>query len=242
MKKLLTAVLILLVIVAGGLFFFTSRLDGVVAGIIENQGSSVTQTPVTVGGVSIKLVDATASISRLAVGNPKGFSGNAIEMDNFAIALDPSTLTGDIIVIKSVAVQGARVNLQQSGTRLNLRELLNSLPDEDGADSAPGDSGGKKVVIERFTLDGASAMVDLPDVGERREVELPKIVVRDIGRATHGATGAEVAEQILRPVLERALDSSVTQSVKDKVREKLGATTGGLLENLGDAMRDKDPE
>lgn len=244
MKKVLTGLLVLIVVIAGGLFFFASRLDGIVAGIIEEQGSAATQTPVRVGGVSVDLADAAGSISRLTVGNPEEFDGNAIEMEGFSIRLDPSTLTDDTIVVRSVEVTGARLNVIQKGSVNNLRVLSENLRRLSG-ESAADESGGRKIVVDRFTLDGASASVDLPDFDERRLVQLPTIVVRDVGRASNGATAAEVARQILRPVVERALESAVAQSVQDRVREGINDATGGLLNDLEDALgagKKEDPD
>ncbi|MDX1482588.1 MAG: hypothetical protein R3315_12970 [Woeseiaceae bacterium] len=242
MKKVLTGVLVLVVIIAGGLFFFASRLDGIVAGIIEEQGSAATQTPVRVGGVSIDLADASGAIARLTVGNPDRFGGNAIEMEDFSIALDPSTLTDDTIVIRSVNVAGATLNVIQEGSGNNLREILDNLRMLQSGDAAADETGGRKVVIERFTLDGASASVDLPDFNETRRVELPTIVVRDIGRATNGATATQVAQQVLRPVVERALESAVAQSVQDRIREGINEATGGLLQQLDEAIGGADDD
>lgn len=244
MKKVLTGLLVLVALIAGGLFFFASRLDGIVAGIIEDQGSAATQTPVRVGGVSIDLADAGGSISRLTVGNPEEFSGNAIEMEGLSIRLDPSTLTDDTIVVRSVDVTGARLNVIQEGPVNNLRELLNNLRQLSG-EATQNDGSGRKIVIDRFTLDGASTSVDLPDFEERRVVQLPTIVIRDLGRASNGASAAEVARQILRPVVERALESAVAQSVKDQVREGINEATGGLLNDLEDALgagKKEDPD
>jgi len=235
-KTTLFVVFAIIAVVGGGLVYVATQLDSIVAGIIEEQGSAATQTPVRVGGVSIDLRGATGAISELTVANPDGFSGNAIEMEDFSLALDASSLTEDTIVIRDVTVRGARLDILQQGSRNNLRELMRNLEQLQGDDPAADDEAGKRVIIERFTLDGARASVSLPDLDERREVTLPAIVVRDIGRASGGATGAQVAAQILRPVVDRALSSAATQTLKDRAGEKLEEVTDGLLRGLGNAL------
>jgi hypothetical protein len=131
-------------------------------------------------------------------------------------------------------VSEARINVLQQGARNNLRELLANLQQLQSGDSAPAEeSGGKRIIIDRFTLEGASASVSIPDLNEMRDVTLPTIVVRDIGRASNGATGAQVAQQILRPVLEKAIASAATQAVKDQATRKIGDALGGLLKGIG---------
>lgn len=242
MKKLIIAIGILVLIVIGGVIYVGTQLDGIIAGIIEDEGSAATQTPVRVAGVEIKIAEASAAISNLTVGNPEGFSGNAIEMDGFSMRLDPSSLTTDTIVIEDVTVSGARLNVLQQGVGNNLNQLLDNLRSlQQGAGASEG--GGKKLIIERFTLEGASAFLSAPDLTEDREVSLPTIVVRDIGRASNGATGAEVAQQLLRPVIEKTLSSAATQSLKDKASEKLDEVKDSLLKGLTGVLGgDDEPE
>jgi hypothetical protein len=70
---------------------------------------------------------------------------------------------------------------------------------------------------------------------------LPTIVVTDIGRSSKGATGAQVARQLLRPVIEKTLTSTAIQSLKDKASQKLGEVADSLLNGLG-GMSDDDEE
>ena len=232
-SKVFIAALILFVLVAGGLYYLASNLNGIVAGVIEKQGSTATQTAVAVDGVDIRIADAAASLSGLSVANPEGFAGNAVELGAFSVRLDPGSLATDTIVINAITVSGARINVLQQGTRNNLRELLGNLQQLRSGAAAPAeDSGGKRIIIDRFTLEGASASVAVADLDEMREVELPPIVVRDIGRASNGATAAQVAQQLLQPVLEAAISSAATQVIKDRAKEKINEAVGGFLKDL----------
>lgn len=236
MKKLVIVLAVIVVVAGAGLLYVGSQLDSIVAGLIEEHGSAATKTPVRVGGVSIQLAEATGAISSLSVGNPEGFPGNAIELGNFSLTLNPASLTSDTVVIEDVTVSGARLNIQQEGAGNNLRQLLQNLgaasPD-DGDDSA---ESGKKLIIDQFTLAGASASLSVPDLGENREVELPTIRLRNIGSAEGGATGSEIARQVLKPVIEEALKSAAAQTLRDKATEKLQDAADSLLRGLGDAL------
>lgn len=71
-RRTLIAVAAPIVVIAAGLVYVYGKPDNLVAGLIEEQGSAATQTPVRVSGVSIDLREARAEIARLSVGNPQG--------------------------------------------------------------------------------------------------------------------------------------------------------------------------
>jgi hypothetical protein len=235
-KALRTTLLIVLVVVvlgAAALFYLASNLNGIVAGLIEEQGSIATKTDVRVSGVDIRLREGSAEISGLSVANPEGFSGSALELGHFAVQLDAGSLTKDTIIVKNVLVDSARINVVQQGSANNLQKLLDSLPQSGDSGSTAETGDGKKVIIEKFTLSGASASVTAAELGEPREVTLPTIVVTDIGRASNGATGTQVAQQILRPIIEKALTSAAAEEIKGRAIEKIDEALGGALKKLG---------
>jgi len=234
MKKVLIALGVIVVIVAAGLVYVYTQLDTIVAGIIEQQGSAATATPVGVSGVSIDLGEARAEIAGLTVGNPEGYGGNAMSLGRFVIRIDPATVTDDTIVLREVTVSGATVNMVQRATRNNLRELMKNLESAGGGEQRPADGGaGRKLIIERFVLEDARASVSLPDIQEQRSVDIPRIELTDIGRASGGATGREVARQVLEPVIERVLQSAATESLKDRAKDKVDQFREGLMNGLG---------
>lgn len=239
-KALIAAVAIVIIIAVAGVWFVT-RLDQIVAGVIESEGSAATKTAVRVGGVSIDLRGARASLADLTIANPEGFGGTAFDLGNFSIEIDPSSVTTDTIVLEEVIVSGARLDIIQRGGRNNMRELLANL--ESGGDEPAADSGqGKKLIIDRFVLAGASASVSAPDVDEAREIDIPTIELDGIGRATNGATGAQVAQQVLEPVIERALRSAAVESFRQEAQDKVDEVRDRLLDSLGDALGDDDEE
>lgn len=233
-RKTLIAVAAIVVVLAAGLVYVYTQLDTIVAGLIEEQGSAATGTPVRVSGVSIDLGEARAEIAGLTVGNPEGYGGDAMSLGRFVIRIDPATVTEDTIVLKEVTVSGATVNLIQRATGNNLRELMKTLESAGGDQQQADEAGpGRKLIIERFVLEDASASVSLPDLDEQRSVDIPRIQLTDVGRASGGATGAEVARQVLEPVIERVLQSAATESLKDRAKEKLDQFKEGLMNRLG---------
>jgi len=239
MKKL-SILIALVALVVGVVFYIGSNLDSIVKGLIEDHGSAATQTPVRVSGVSIRLAEASAGISKLSVGNPDGFSGNAIEMEEFSIKLDTDSLTSDVLVIDDILVKGARLNIIQQASGNNLRQLMRNLDRPDSGDTSDAGGTGKKIIINRFTLEGAGASLTAPDFDDVREVTIPTIVLRDIGRSSGGATGNEIAKQVLEPVFQEALESAAVQAIKDKANEAMQDAADKLLEGIFGT--EKEPE
>lgn len=235
--------IVLLLVVVGGFLYLYSNLDSLVARVIEQKGSEATQTAVDVGSVSIDLQAGSAGIASVSVANPDGFSGEpAISLQDFAIDLDPLAITSDPLVISDVSVKGARLRIEQHGADNNLRTILSSVQRLSSGDPAASDSAGKKLIIDRFELTGASALLLVPELDQEREIQLPQIVLTDIGRAGNGATAAAVAQQILEPVIRKALESAAAGGVRDAIKERLGESLDdgkaeigkGLLDRLGD--------
>lgn len=240
-KVLLGVGTVVLLLVIGGIWFLYQNLDSLVASVIERQGSEATQTAVDVGSVSIDLQEGAAGISSLAIANPDGFSSQpAIALEEFAIELDPLAVTSDPLVIERVRVDGARVLVEQEGARNNLRTILESV--QRLATDTDEQAEGRKLVIERFELADARATLRVPQLNEEREVQMPEIVLTDIGRATNGATAAEVAQQLLGPIIRMALESAAEAGVTDALKERLGEAEGEIAEGLLDRLRDEEPK
>lgn len=236
-KVLLGIGIVLVLVIAGGVLFLYTNLDRLVAGVIEREGTEATQTNVSVGEVSIDLQAGSAGISRLAVANPQGFSDQpAIALEDFAIDLDPMAVTADPLVIESVTVDGARLLVEQQGAENNLETIMASLQRQASEKPAP-EAEGRKLIIDRFELTDASAMLRVPGLDQERQVDIPEVVLTDIGRATNGATAAGVARQVLEPLIEMALESAAARGVGDALKEKLDEAESDaakdLLEQLG---------
>lgn len=234
--------LALLVIAGGAVLYLTSNLDRIVAGLIEEHGSAATGTAVRVAGVDIDLRGATGRISGLTVANPEGFAaGDAIGFGDVSLRLDAGSLFSDPVVVEAVDIGDAELNVEQAGGRNNLQVLLDNLRGDAAEEPADADAG-PRIVIDRFAMSGATASLSVPELDERRSVEVPDIVLTGIGRNSGGAAGAELARQVLEPVIREALESTAAEAAKDRLREELNDKAGELTEGLLDRLGGKDEE
>lgn len=194
-------------------------IDSIVKSGIEEIGTEMTGTQVSVGSVSISPFSGSGTISGFRVANPEGYSqDNAVNIDNFSIKLEPFTLFSDEIIINQINITDASVYVEQKLPENNIREIMdhiNSVPDEEASDA--------RLIIERFVLDNGTASLYTEVGGERSaRVEISRIELQDLGRASGQQTAAAVIQQVAEEV----------------AGESLRAAAGSGLEQLQDAIRD----
>src|SRR2546426_897883 len=111
MKKILLGILILIVVLAvaavigAGLF-----LDKILKARLGSVGPKIVLVPVTLDGVKLALLNGSAKVSGLVVGNPKGYkTPSSISVGTAAVNVDPFTILSDKIVVRSIVVQSPEI-------------------------------------------------------------------------------------------------------------------------------------
>lgn len=83
-----------------------------------------------------------------------------------------------------------------------------------------------------------SVLVSVPDLAKQARIDIPPITLTDIGGASNGVPGAEIARQILEPVINQALRTAAAQSLQDEVEQQLDNARNQLLEGLREQLGD----
>ena len=244
MKKLLIVLAGLLVVIAGAVYFVSSNLDGIVKAAIENYGSQATQTKVSVASVKLKLREGSGSISGLDVGNPSGFADPSIfRLGDISVKLDTSTVTKNPVVIDDLSISAPQVfyEIDKAG-KANLDALKRNLDASTGTSSAsssgPGESsgGGIKLIIRHLVVDGGKASLRIAALGNKpMSVDLPRIVMTDVGKKSGGASALEVAQLLTKKMLGN-VQGAVT---KAGVQQYIGKSVDQLKQNLNKGVMDK---
>lgn len=244
MKRALVFLLLLLVVgTAAGVWWVTQRLDGVVAAAIEETGSQLLGSRVTVSGVQIDLAAGSASILGLRVANPEGeglaFSSEpAFALGEITVAidldrLDLQDLAAAPIPLTLVLVGEPRVNAEVAATGINLDVLRRNVGSA-GPASDPPEADGEPVRLEidRFEFSDGTLRADSSAVGgDVREVELPPLALSKL-RGTPDEVGKRILDAFLGAALRQvALDqiSSEVEEQLDAVKEKAAGALRSLL-------------
>jgi hypothetical protein len=228
---LVLAVVIAAVVVLG-------QLGRLIERGVESEGPGLTGTSVALGGASVSIFNGEGELKGLRIGNPKGFSDdNAFDLGRIKIAIDPASVTSDVVRVKSLVVDGPRLLAEfDASGRNNLGAILNHVRSVSGgtARSGGGGSGGvqKKMIIDEFRFENAEARVLAPALNLDKSVKIPPVVLKNLGARQGGAAAGDIANQMLRPIVESTIQAAKREYVKAQ-RDKLGEKAKeSLLDNL----------
>lgn len=195
MKKSHIAALSLLVVAAAvAWLWFSNPLNSLVKAAIEKFGSEMIQAKVSVGKVELSPTDGKGALSRLSVGNPKGYqTAHAFSADHIELALEPASLAEDVILIHKIHIDSPDISYEKNDGGTNFDAIQRNVESYLGASKKQADKDApKKMIIESLVIRNAkvnyNGMLDL---------KLPDIELRNIGKKSGGATSAQVTRAII---------------------------------------------
>jgi hypothetical protein len=178
-------------------------LGAVIRKGVETVGPQATGVPVTLSRCALNPLSGTVSIGGFALGNPPGFTaGNAFSLQKASVAVQTGSLFSDVVVVKSVRVDGAEVTWEGLGGD-NFRKIAanaQAFADRMGAgrggakEQAPAKQ--KKIIIDDFLLTNTRLHLVLGGKS-MGTIPLPEIHLTGIGRDTGGAGVGEVVKKVL---------------------------------------------
>jgi len=239
MKKFLLVLVVLAVVVIAALFLVGSNLDGLVKKAIETAGPPITQTTLTIGGVSLSPRSGSGALKGLIIGNPSGYTAPyAIKLGEAKLEVAPASLLTDKIHIKSIAVTGAQITIEGGLGDNNLKQILANIDRfTAGEKSAPaGDAGSKKKLqVDDFFLSGAQVDVKFALLGGKAlSVPLPDIHLTNLGSSGEGMTPGELSKKVFGAVFEQVVPAVTAQLGK---LGSLGKDLGkGAVDNAKGAL------
>lgn len=209
--KILGAIVVALVAV---FVVLELSLDRIVLKTVNAVGPTALGVPVTLQDADISLVRGRASLKGLHVGNPEGYKTDGLlDLGSVAVKIDVGSLLGDVVLVKSIAIDGLVVTYEKGLLNSNLGALIDQLSAgaeeqpaaEEPAEPEAEDSAGKKVVIEKltvadskmnFSITGAAALTG----GGAVPIPLPPITLTDLGKEKDGVTFVEAIQNVLKAI------------------------------------------
>ena len=224
-------------------------LDSIVKTGVEKIGTKVTQVEVKLDGARISAFSGQGTLNGLFVGNPAGYqSPSAIKVGALSMALQPSSVFSDKVVIRSIIVTAPEISFEGSLTGNNLSKLLagiQSSSDAEKSGTPPGQKPpGKKLQVDELTVSGGKINVTLTGLGARSAtVPLPEIHLQNLGAGPDGITPAELTQAVFKQVMAgtlKAVASEVTglgRGVADSAKEA-GRNASGAVEKTTKSISD----
>lgn len=247
-KWLLYLLVFVLLLAAIALFVLANNLGKIIKTGINDYGPELLGVPLTLGSASVSLLDGKASLGDLRIANPQGFSSNnAFELKHIDLALDIQSLQNPVIVIDRIAINGAAVNAEQIGSKINLQVLQNkmsqassgSAPSSGSSSSDQDKSTLPKIAIAKFEFTDATASVKSDTLGEE-SVAIPSISLENIGTPENGLTPDSAAQAVMQPLMKKviaevkkqALDKVVDREIDKALDKALGDKAGQYKDKL----------
>ncbi|OEJ66923.1 AsmA family protein [Magnetovibrio blakemorei] len=258
-QKIAIGLGVLIVVIAVGIYYLSQNAGNMVAGVIKDEGSRVTQVPVDVSAVDISLTDLKAGLRGLTVGNPTGFkTDRAISLGEISVKI-AKDWSMDVIVIDEVMVNAPEITYEIGTGGSNIAAIQKNVEDSlkamgGSAEKAPADEekAGPKIVINNFYIKNGKINVSSSLLqGTTLPVALPDIHLKDIGKdnkdGSDGASTAQVIDEVMTAITKKAgtaagsLDlSALGLSDISGTASKVGAAAKdaatGALKGAGDTL------
>jgi len=251
MKKILIGLAIGVVVLAiVGVLSVTFFLDGAIKRGVETFGPQVALVPVKLENVTLSLMSGSGKITGLTIGNPEGYkTPNAISVGKASLALKPGSLFSDKVVIQQIELIAPEITFEVGLAGNNLSKIQANLEKTSGGggaqntNAAPAAQASKKLQVDKFTITGAKLQLNIAELsGPPTVVEIPDILLADLGTGPEGITGAELTKRVLDVLEKEALKIAKTKGM-DRLTKELdkaaGQNTGKLGKKLGDILKQK---
>lgn len=214
----------IIIVLIAGYIFVNLYIDQIVKSGIEDMGTEMTQTQVTVDGISISPFSGKGTISGFKVENPEGYSvENAIVIHNFHIGLDLKSLFTDQIVVRDISIKSPSVYVEQKVPGNNLKTLMNNVEKSSSSEK----SSGVDLVVKHFLVEDGRVTLHTEVGGERTvKMKLSKIELHDLG----AGGGQKAAEQVVQTVSRKLTDAALKAALKGGADQ--------LKKEAGDALKD----
>ncbi len=198
-----------------------------------------------VASVSVKLRDASVSLSGLSIANPQGFtSPTFVQLPSAGVSLKAESLSTPIIELPSLELTGLTVNLERKSGASNYQVILDNLKKLQGSAGKPAQSTGqeKKLVINKVEIRDTTIKADMLGLGAASPtvtVPISRISLSNVGKGQGGVADSGVTAEELASIIVQAILAAAVENGEGLIpTEMLGDLKGGLaqldgLKNIG---------
>jgi hypothetical protein len=257
MKKLVirifvVVVLLLVVALVAGIFFIGS----IIKSGVEKVGPAVTKVPVKLDSAIVSVFGGNGELKGFVLGNPPGFnSPEAIKVGTMSLSIQPMSVLGDKVVIRSIKVLGPEISYETGLTGSNLGKILDNMggdkpagettPTEKPTGESKPSSGGKgaqkKLQVDEFIISGAIVHASAPLVGSY-SAPIPEIKLTNLGQGPDGITALDLSKKVMGVLLEAAAKAATEYATKGGGKGFQGVSTNAtdaLKKGVGDFLKKK---
>jgi hypothetical protein len=225
---ILAGVALLVLAIGGGAWWLYASRDALIKRAIEHYGPELTGVKVSVKSVKLEPLDGRGAILGLEIGNPPGFSTpRALTLGEIRLALDPGTLTSEVVHIKEISLEAPNITYERGAKGDNLSAIQKQI--ESRAASSRGSTGGKPAGPERkFIVDRLQVRNAKVNYGGAVTLGMPDLQLRDLGKKTNGATAAEISREVWSELTRMAVNRApaAIEGLRDRAKDTVDKARG----------------
>jgi len=222
------AVLIVVAVIGVGLF-----LDAIVKKGIETVGPKITQVSIKMDAVNLSLLNGSAKVKSLVVGNPEGYkTPQAISIGSAAVGVNPLSVFSDKIVVRSVLVEAADITFEGGLGGNNLSKIMDNVnaiaksggPASTNTPAKAGNESGRRFEVDDLLITGAMVHVSLTGLGGKETtLPLPDIHLTNLGKNGAGITATDLTRHVLGAITTGTIKTVANANIDiDKGTRNLG--------------------
>lgn len=256
-KIILISIGSVLVLVVAVVLILVARLDGIVKGTVEREGTAQLDLATTLRDADVSIFGASLTLDELAIANPEGYQApHLFELGQVNVGVSWGDLMSEPVRIRTININSPTLVIERSGEglqdlgKINLRELLARL--DTSSESST------KLLIDQLNVTETKVVIrpNIQGLEPEYVVTIPDVTLSGIGTAEGAQNGTEigrVATEVAMALAQRAAEStdlppelrgllagdlkSMLEQYKGKLREeasqRLQAELGDLQEKLG---------
>jgi hypothetical protein len=240
MKKSFLGVVVLTVIIAVAVIGVGLFLDSIVKQGMETVGPKITQVSIKVDAVNLSLLNGSAKVKGLVVGNPEGYkTPQAISISSADVGVNPLSVFSDKIVVRSVLVEAAEITYEGGLGGNNLSKIMDNVnaiaksggPASTNTTAKAANKSGRKFEVDDLLITGAMVHVSLTGMGGKAmTLPLPDIHLTNLGKNGPGITATDLTRCVLGAITTGAI-KAVANATTD-----IGKSAGNLGKDAGKAV------
>jgi len=247
--KVVAGVLIIALLVAAVIgVYLLNNINAIIKSAVESEGPKVTGTEVLLNVVDINLglESAGGELKQFSIGNPAGFTQpHVFSAETIRVAVDPTSLVGDVIVMKDITIEGIHFYAEQKGLTTNLQALQKNLDAFMGPSTAapaqsdePVSETDVRLMVQNLKFADSGLHLTTEKYGSF-DLKLPSFELSNLGDKKVGLSPAQLGNAIMQPLVKRA-KKQAEKALKDRAKDEVKARAEEKLkEKLGDDVAEK---
>ncbi len=235
MKIVLYIVGALVALALVAILIVSFMLGSIVKKAVNHAGPQITQTSVVLENAKISPFSGKGTLKGLTVGNPAGWTTpRAFYLGEISIDIEPGSVTKETIVINSIVINEPEITFETKITTSNLQDLLKNIqkssesgssttpqPQPSSGDTKPAEPGKEvKLEVKSFRLEKAKVIV--AGGGTSVPVEIPAIVLENLGTREGGLTPEQLATAVIKEISVQVGQYAGKKAVEKGLLDKAG--------------------